>query len=73
MEDKLIFTNHAKKRMIERNIKLDEIKEGVEFPDYVVNKDNKIESYKRIGERLLRIVYIRKGNFIKIITVIDRQ
>lgn len=73
MEDKFIFTKHAKKRMLERNIEVNEIKETIEFPDYVVKKENKTEYHKKIMNKILKIVSIKKGNFIKIITVVDKQ
>ena len=65
-----ILTKHAKQRILERNITLEQIKETINFPDYTINKDGKIESYKRINNRLLKIVHIQKGKFIKIITLL---
>ncbi|MBU4069467.1 MAG: DUF4258 domain-containing protein [Nanoarchaeota archaeon] len=65
-----IFTSHAKQRMIERKITLEQIKETINFPNYVISKDNKIEAYKKINGKFLKIVYIKKGKFIKIITLI---
>ena len=44
---KTILTNHAKRRMIERNIKMEEIRETLEFPDYTITKEKKIEAYKK--------------------------
>ncbi len=67
---RFILTNHAKKRMDERNIPLDQIKQTIEFPEYIITKNQKIESYKRINQRLIKVVYLKKDNFIKIITVI---
>ena len=69
----LIFTNHAKQRMIERGIKINEIQEAIDFPDYTINKDGKIESYKNINSKHLKIIYSKEGKFIKIITVIDKS
>jgi len=68
----LIFTNHAKQRMIERNIKPQEVQEAIDFPDYTLSKENKIEAYKRISNKNLKIVYSKEGKFIKVITVIDK-
>lgn len=67
---KLILTKHAKQRMIERGIKLKDIKDTLEFPDYIVNKEEKIEAHKKIDNKTLKIIYSKLGNFIKIITVI---
>ena len=46
----LILTTHAKKRMIERNIKIREIQESIDIPDYTISKNGKIEAYKKINE-----------------------
>ncbi len=67
---KLIFTNHAKQRIKERKIILQQIQETIDFPDYKISKENKIEAYKKIDNKLLKIVYIKEGKFIKIITLI---
>ncbi len=69
---KFILTNHAKERMIERGIKQEEIQEAIDFPDYTINKDEKIESFKNINNKHLKIVYSNEGKFIKVITVIDK-
>jgi hypothetical protein len=69
----LIFTNHAKQRMIERSINLEEVKEAIDFPDYTISKENKIESYKKINNKNLKVIYSKEGKFIKIITIIDKS
>lgn len=56
--------------MLERGIKLEQIKNTIDFPDYTISKNNKIETYKRINSQILKIVYNKKGKFIKIITLI---
>jgi len=66
----IIFTKHAQQRMLERGIKLEQIKNTIDFPDYTISKNNKIEAYKRINSQILKIVYNKKGKFIKIITLI---
>ena len=65
-----ILTNHAKKRMIERGIKIKDIEETLDFPDYTINKQDKIEAHKLINNKNFKVVYSMKGKFIKIITVI---
>ena len=65
----MIFTDHAKQRMIERKITISEVKSTVDLPDYTVSKNNKIESHKRIGEKTLKVVYVKMPKFIKIITL----
>ena len=67
---KIILSNHAKKRLIERNIKIRDIEETIEMPDYVISRGNKKEAYKKIKEKMLKVVYFEEGKFIKIITLI---
>jgi hypothetical protein len=42
----LIFTTHAKQRIIERNIKIEDIENTIYFSDYTISKNGIIESYK---------------------------
>lgn len=49
---------------------MQQIQETVDFPDYTISKENKIEVYKKINNKLLKIVYVKEGKFIKIITLI---
>ncbi len=72
MEDYIIFTKHAKQRMLERGISMEEIQETINLLDYTINKGNKIESHKKIKDKFLKIVYLKSGKFIKIITLIRR-
>ncbi|MBU2562349.1 MAG: DUF4258 domain-containing protein [Nanoarchaeota archaeon] len=67
---RIILTKHAQKRMIERNIKMKEIIETIDMPNYTITKNGKIESYRIINYRTLKVVYSKKGKFIKIITLI---
>ncbi|MBS3076426.1 DUF4258 domain-containing protein [Candidatus Pacearchaeota archaeon] len=64
-----VFTNHAKQRMIEREIDLNKIKETILTPDYTISKETKFEAYKKFENKTLKVVYT-KGKFIKIITLI---
>jgi len=67
---KILLTIHAKQRMFERGIKLKEIRETIEFPDYTIAKGNKIEAHKEVNSKSIKIVYSKQSKFIKIITVI---
>ena len=69
---KLIFTKHARQRMFERDIKINEINHAIEFPDYTIIKGNKIEAYKKVKDKNLKVVYINEDKFIKIITLIRK-
>lgn len=67
---RITLTKHAQKRISERNIKIEDIKNTIEMPDYTIVKNGKIESYKKINEKTLKIVYSKDTKFIKIITLI---
>ena len=66
----IILTNHAKERMVERGIKIEQISKCCDFPDYTISKGNKIEAYKKFENKLLKVIYLKEGKFIKIITII---
>ena len=44
----LIFTNHAKQRIMERNIKIEEVQEAIDLPDYTISKEDKKEAFKKM-------------------------
>ena len=66
---KIILTDHAKQRMIQRDIKRSEIEETIELPEYTVSKGRIVEAHKNINGRSIKIVYSKQGKFIKIISV----
>jgi hypothetical protein len=67
---KIILTKHAKQRLIERKINIDDVKETIDFPEYTIKKNGKVEAYKRFGNNTLKVVYAEEGKFKKIITLI---
>jgi hypothetical protein len=67
---KFIITKHAQQRMDEREININEIRECINFPDYLIKKEDKFEAHKKINRKSLKIIYSHLGKFIKIITVI---
>ena len=67
---KIILTKHAQQRMLERKIKFEDVKNTINFPDYLIRKNNKVEAFKKIKENLLKIIYTEKSKFIKIITLV---
>lgn len=66
---RIIFTTHAKQRMVEREISLDLIMDALEIPDYTVSSEQKIGAYKKINNRILKVVYEKKDNYIKVVTL----
>ncbi|MBU3906673.1 MAG: DUF4258 domain-containing protein [Nanoarchaeota archaeon] len=67
---KIVLSYHAKKRLIERGIKLQEVEETIEIPDYTISKGNQKEAYKKITGKTLKVVYTEEDKYIKVITLI---
>ncbi|MEK6823492.1 MAG: DUF4258 domain-containing protein [Nanoarchaeota archaeon] len=67
---KIILSHHAKKRLVERGIKMQDIQETIEIPEYTIFKGNKKEAYKKVKNKTLKVVYIKEDNYIKVITLI---
>jgi hypothetical protein len=68
---KIIFSQHARNRMVERNISETEVIEAINFPDKAGNQDDKNFAMKiRDNKQLLITYYIDKSGITKIITVI---
>ena len=67
---KIVLSYHAKKRLIERGIKIKDVEEIIEMPDYTVSKGNKKEAYRKIKDRTLKVVYSQEEKYIKVITLI---
>ena len=66
----IAYSDHAKKRMKERGIEDWEIEQVIKFPAYIKRRtDGKIEANAEIKNRLLKIVYVRLQNYIKVITL----
>ena len=66
----LIFTSHSYRRMFERGIGKEMVWECVEFPDYRISRGDKVEMFKKFGNRTLRVVCIQKSKFIKVVTLV---
>ena len=66
---KIEYTYHAEKRLKERNIKKEDVQTIIEFPEYTVKIGEEIEAHKKINGRRIKVVYIEKVNYIKVITV----
>ena len=65
----IILTDHAKKRMAERAITFKQIQETIEMPDYAIQKGEKTEAIKKYDGRKIKIVYVGKDKYIKVISV----
>jgi hypothetical protein len=67
---KIVLSHHAKKRLIERGIKMQDVQDTIEIPEYTISRGDKKEAYKKINGKLLKVVYIKEDKYIKIITLI---
>jgi hypothetical protein len=57
------FTNHAQYNMYTREYSIDEMRQTILKPDFEHRlSDGRIVSDKKIGENVLRIIYIRRHN-----------
>ena len=65
----IILTDYAKKRMSQRAINFKQIQETVEMPEYTVQKGKTTEAMKRYNDKRLKIVYVAKDKYIKVISV----
>lgn len=67
------FTNHALQRMVERGVSNEDVRLVLEEPDASVGlQDGKTVSSKRIRGETVKVVHIRSGDDMVIITVMTR-
>ncbi|MFH1376816.1 MAG: DUF4258 domain-containing protein [Candidatus Woesearchaeota archaeon] len=67
----IIYSEHANKRLKQRGISLLDVEHVLEFPDYVKKSlKNMFEAYGEVKGRKLKVVFIKKESYIKVITVI---
>lgn len=63
------FTNHAKRKIKQRNLKEKWIKETVLNPEFVKNSyQNRQIAYKRYGKLYLKVVFVKEGDKIIVLT-----
>ena len=67
---KIVLSSHAKKRLFERNVNIKYVQDTIAMPDYTISRNNKKEAYKKISNKILKVVYIEEDNYIKVITLI---
>jgi len=65
----IILSRHARKRMGERGVKIEDVRECLYFPDYRISKGGKVEFFRKFGEFTLRLICVDKNKFIKVITL----
>ncbi len=67
----VVYSHHAKKRLKQRGIEEWEVEHLIKYPSYTKKTfDGKIEAVGEIKNRETKIVYVKKENYIKIVTMI---
>lgn len=66
---KIVLSNHAKNRLFQRGIKINEVVDTIEMPDYTVSKGSIKEAQKKIKDKTLKVVYSQEDKYIKVITL----
>ena len=68
---KIIYSDHAKKRLRQRGISELEVKQILDHPDYIKKSfEGRKEAVGEVRNRLIKIEFIEKDNYLKIITII---
>ena len=68
---KIVYSDHAEKRMKQRGITELEVEHILEFPSYVKKSfEGRKEAAGEIRDRTIKIKFIEIENYIKVITVI---
>ncbi|MFH0711940.1 MAG: DUF4258 domain-containing protein [archaeon] len=44
---RMVLSRHAKERLVERGIQIQDVERTIEMPDYIISKGNKKEAYKK--------------------------
>ena len=71
---KVKYTRHAKRRMKWRKISKEEIEKTLEAPDRTEScGEKRVNAFKSLGKRLLKVSYVIEANEIVIISVVDKN
>jgi len=71
---KVKYTRHAKRRMKWRKISKEEIEKTLEVPDRTEScGEKRVNAFKSLGKRLLKVSYVIEANEIVIISVVDKN
>lgn len=67
---RIIFSNHALVRMLERAISEDHVKEVLKSPDFAVETSNgRYKASRKIGKKVYSVIFKRERDKIIIITI----
>jgi len=67
----IVYSYHARKRMKQRGITELEVRQVLEFPNYIKKSfESRKEAVGEVNNREIKVVFVEKENYIKILTVI---
>ncbi len=66
----LLFSRHARLRMLERNIKEDLVIKTIENPDNLIIENNQYIAAKQFDKSVLLVIYSKTDNIEFVVTVI---
>jgi len=70
----IIFSRHARRQMKWRQVSEVDVVSVLEAPDRVEqSRDERINAYKLVGDRLLKAMYVEEKGNIVVITVIEKE
>ena len=70
----LYLTRHVRRRMKWRNIPLKDIKKTLAHPDKVEHMSHeRINAFKSMGKKLIRVTYLREESRSVVISVVDKN
>ena len=73
MDPQIKFRRHAKRRMKWRLISEEEVSLAFESPDKIEESSkNRLNVYKSLGQRYIKVTYRKFSNEILIISVVDK-
>lgn len=72
--EKIRLTRHAQRRMKWRKISLKEVEETLTYPNRREKLPNgKVNAFKFIGAKLIRVTYLEKKSRMIVIIVVDKN
>ena len=73
-EFEIYFSRHAKRQMKWRKISEEEVKNTVLYPETIEGSlKNRKNGFKHIGNKWLKVTFVREDNKIIIVTAIDKN
>ncbi len=73
-EFEIYFSRHAKRQMKWRKISEEEVKNTVLYPETIEESvKNRKNVFKHIGNKWLKVTFVREDNKIIIVTAIDKN